>query len=161
MRGDLECILLKSLEKDREKRYQSAADLARDLRSYLNGEPTDARPPTVFNRVLRLAARYPKRITAMLSFAIAAMIFGGTALSFEFLKRRPYKIWRSDDGREAQLLSISGRILGQWTSEVPGGIKFAELSIPRTSASVSALTVSCCMPLQSSLWLQPLLDTDE
>ncbi|MCH8260625.1 MAG: protein kinase [Planctomycetes bacterium] len=38
-RGDLEAILLKALQKDREQRYQSAMDLCRDVRRYLQGEP--------------------------------------------------------------------------------------------------------------------------
>ncbi len=46
LRGDLEWIALKALEKDRERRYQSAADLLRDIRHYLNREPIEAKPPT-------------------------------------------------------------------------------------------------------------------
>ena len=59
LRGDLEIILLKALEKDREKRYQSPADLARDLRHYVHGEPIEASPPTTWFRVFRWTRRHP------------------------------------------------------------------------------------------------------
>ena len=43
LRGDVQTIVLKALEKDRERRYQSADDLARDIRHYLAGEPIEAK----------------------------------------------------------------------------------------------------------------------
>jgi WD40 repeat protein/tRNA A-37 threonylcarbamoyl transferase component Bud32 len=43
LRGDVETIVLKSLEKDRARRYQSAAELAQDIRRYLNNEPIEAK----------------------------------------------------------------------------------------------------------------------
>lgn len=46
LRGDLETITLKALAKDREARYQSASELAADIRSFLNDEPIRARPPS-------------------------------------------------------------------------------------------------------------------
>ncbi|MCK4658824.1 MAG: serine/threonine protein kinase, partial [Phycisphaerae bacterium] len=46
LRGDLETIVLRSLEKDRDQRYISAANLAEDIRHYLRHEPIVARPPS-------------------------------------------------------------------------------------------------------------------
>lgn len=128
LRGDLECILLKSLEKDREKRYQSAADLSRDLRRYLAGEPTDARPPTVLNRVFRWIARHPKISTLVACLSIATIVLGSAFGSiWWYANARPHEMWRSDDGKEARLLSASGRVLGRWTSEADDGIKSVDL----------------------------------
>src|SRR5205823_2073743 len=47
-RGDLATIAAKALEKDKTRRYQSAADLARDLEHYLNDEPVLARPASAW-----------------------------------------------------------------------------------------------------------------
>jgi non-specific serine/threonine protein kinase/serine/threonine-protein kinase len=58
LRGDLETITLKALEKDKARRYQSAEELAADLRRYLNHEPISARPPTTLYRVGKFTRRH-------------------------------------------------------------------------------------------------------
>ncbi len=57
LRGDLDSIIGKALEKDPTRRYSSAYDLAADIRRYLDGEPVTARPPS-FRYV---ASKYLKR----------------------------------------------------------------------------------------------------
>ncbi len=46
LRGDVETIALKALEKSRERRYQSVGELGEDVRRFLRNEPIVARPPT-------------------------------------------------------------------------------------------------------------------
>ena len=46
MRGELDWIVMKSLEKDRTRRYETATGLARDVRRYLADEPVEACPPS-------------------------------------------------------------------------------------------------------------------
>jgi len=57
IRGDLETIVLKALEKDRNDRYQSAGEFAADLRRFLNDEQIAARPPTVMYQIRKFARR--------------------------------------------------------------------------------------------------------
>ncbi|HET7456959.1 MAG TPA: protein kinase [Gemmatimonadaceae bacterium] len=68
--GDLDCVVLKALEKDRERRYPSAGALAADLEHYLADEPVTARPP---DRVYR-ARKFVRRHRAAVSFAAAAVV---------------------------------------------------------------------------------------
>ncbi|MHC4083076.1 MAG: protein kinase domain-containing protein, partial [Planctomycetota bacterium] len=70
LRGDIETITFKALEKDRDRRYQSAADLQRDIERYLNNEPIEARPPSLAYQV-RVFAR---RNRAVFSAAVAAFV---------------------------------------------------------------------------------------
>jgi serine/threonine protein kinase len=56
-RGDIETIVAKALEKDKARRYSSAADLAGDLQRYLNDEPITARPPKTAYQLQKFARR--------------------------------------------------------------------------------------------------------
>ena len=67
-RGDLETIVSKALEKDKERRYQSASDLAADVRRYLADEPILARPATTFYQMRKFARR-----NKTLVFGVAAV----------------------------------------------------------------------------------------
>jgi RNA polymerase sigma factor (TIGR02999 family) len=58
LRGDVETIALKALEKDRTRRYQSVAELAEDIGRYLRGEAIEARPPSVLYRAQALRRRH-------------------------------------------------------------------------------------------------------
>src|SRR5262249_448580 len=59
LRGELDWVALKALEKDRARRYQTANGLARDIQSYLADEVVEARPPSAGYR-LRKVVRGPK-----------------------------------------------------------------------------------------------------
>lgn len=58
LRGDLDWITLKALEKDRERRYDSPAALAADISSYLENKPILARPASVRYRVQKYVRRH-------------------------------------------------------------------------------------------------------
>jgi len=57
LRGDLETVVLKALEKDRKRRYQSAADFALDLERYLRNDPILARPSSAIYQFRKFAQR--------------------------------------------------------------------------------------------------------
>ena len=77
LRGDLDWIVMKALEKDRARRYQSAADFARDVQRYLNDEPIEARPPTLADRAAKWSRRHrPLVWSALASVLIALAAFG-------------------------------------------------------------------------------------
>ena len=57
LRGDLDWIVMKALEKDRARRYETANGLAMDIERYLSGEAILARPPSAAYKFRKLAAR--------------------------------------------------------------------------------------------------------
>ncbi len=74
LKGDLDWIVMKCLEKDRTRRYETATGLAADLKRHLNNEPVVARPPSTAYR-LQKAIRRNK-----ISFAAGAIVIGALLL---------------------------------------------------------------------------------
>ncbi len=72
LRGDLNTIVAKCLEKDCGRRYSSAAELAADLERYLRGEPISASPPRLLDAVARLARRH--RLAALATVGVVASL---------------------------------------------------------------------------------------
>jgi WD40 repeat protein/serine/threonine protein kinase len=58
MRGELDWIVMRALEKDRNRRYETASGLARDVERYLHDEPVEACPPSISYRLRKIARKY-------------------------------------------------------------------------------------------------------
>jgi len=74
-RGDIETIAAKALEKDKTRRYNSAAELAADIRHYLNDEPIVARPPSTIYQLEKFGRRH-KALVFGLAAVFAALVVG-------------------------------------------------------------------------------------
>ncbi len=88
---DLETIAAKCLEKDREKRYQTAKELADDLRRHLNHEPIHARPIGRVERAARWCKRNPllvKSAAAVFSTLVVALCIVSLFWRSESIQRR-------------------------------------------------------------------------
>jgi serine/threonine protein kinase len=77
--GDLDWIVMKALEKDRARRYQTANALAADIQHYLANEPVVARPPSRVYRFQKLVRR--NRIVFAAGAAVTVTLLGGTGFS--------------------------------------------------------------------------------
>src|SRR5205814_10441620 len=69
MRGDVDWVVMKCMEKDRTRRYETANGLAMDLKRFLHSEPVTARPPSAAYRLEKLVRRNK------LAFAAGAIVF--------------------------------------------------------------------------------------
>jgi len=76
--GELDWIVLKSLEKDRLRRYESASSLADDLQRFLSDEPIEARPPSVAYRLRKVVHRH--KVAAGFAAALVGVFVTGTML---------------------------------------------------------------------------------
>jgi non-specific serine/threonine protein kinase/serine/threonine-protein kinase len=74
LRGDLDWITLKALERERERRYSSPSDLAADLARYLRDDLVTARPPTLAYSARKFVRR--NRLAVAFTAAFAAVIVG-------------------------------------------------------------------------------------
>src|SRR5262249_41980353 len=73
VRGELDWIVMKALEKDGNRRYEAANGFARDLQRYLADEPVQACPPSVGYRLRKYARRH-KAALAMVSVVMLAVL---------------------------------------------------------------------------------------
>jgi serine/threonine protein kinase/WD40 repeat protein/Tfp pilus assembly protein PilF len=87
VRGDLDWIVMKALEKDRNRRYETASTLAADVQRYLHDEPVLACPPSTLYRLRRFVRRY-KGLVLAVSLVVLALVGGiiGTSLAAAWLK---------------------------------------------------------------------------
>jgi eukaryotic-like serine/threonine-protein kinase len=72
LRGDLDTIVAKCLQKESDQRYSSAAELEADLSRHLRGEPISASPPRLLDAVARLARRH--RLAALAATGVLASL---------------------------------------------------------------------------------------
>ena len=84
LRGDIETIALKALEKERERRYQSAAALEQDIDRYLIGDPISARRATIWYHFKRLAIRHKLAFTLAGSFML--LLIASTVISLSLMR---------------------------------------------------------------------------
>jgi tetratricopeptide (TPR) repeat protein/tRNA A-37 threonylcarbamoyl transferase component Bud32 len=76
VRGDLDWIVMKALDKDRTRRYETANALASDIQRHLNDEPVEAHAPSQLYRLLKLVRRHK------LGFAAAGVMFAALVVGF-------------------------------------------------------------------------------
>jgi non-specific serine/threonine protein kinase/serine/threonine-protein kinase len=81
LRGDLDWIVMKALEKDRERRYATVAEMAADIRHHLRHEPVQARSPGTAYRVGKFVRRHRIGVAtaSVVLVALVAGIIGTTA----------------------------------------------------------------------------------
>jgi tetratricopeptide (TPR) repeat protein/tRNA A-37 threonylcarbamoyl transferase component Bud32 len=79
VRGELDWVVMKCLEKDRSRRYDTANGLALDLQRYLTGEPVLAVPPSAGYRLRKFAGKYRAALTT--AAALTLLLVAGVAVS--------------------------------------------------------------------------------
>jgi WD40 repeat protein/serine/threonine protein kinase len=89
VRGEVDWIVLKALEKDRNRRYETANSLARDLERYLNDEPVLACPPSAAYRLKKYARRHRA------AMALAAVVLGALVVAVIGLALSTTLIWQA------------------------------------------------------------------
>jgi len=102
LNGDLDCIALKAIEKQPERRYAMAEALAEDVRRHLRHEPVAAAPPGVIYKSMKFLRRHRLRIAAA-SMVILACIGIGSAILISVRANR--KDFHAEEIEHRQLLS--------------------------------------------------------
>ncbi len=119
---ELEAILLKSLAKEAERRYQSAADLARDLRRYLAGEPIEARRDSLAYVMRKQLTRY--RAAVIATGAMLLVILAALVVSFaSWRQAEHHRALAQDAARRADREADQARAVVAFMREVLTGVE--------------------------------------
>jgi serine/threonine protein kinase/Tfp pilus assembly protein PilF len=135
LRGDLDWVVLKALEKDRARRYDTVNGLARDIERYLSNEPVAARPPSRLYRFQKTVRR--NRLAFATGAVILALLVASvTVSSWEAIKARRAesrevglrhqaevneKAAKTEDARNVQLVNFFEEMLAGVGPEVAKG----------------------------------------
>jgi serine/threonine protein kinase len=100
IRGDLDWITLKAMEKDRTRRYETANGFAMDLQRYLSDEPVLARPPSTLYRTGKFVRKHKLGVAAIGAVA-AALVLGIIGTSVGLVRARQARDLAIRSGEEA------------------------------------------------------------
>ena len=164
VRGDLDWIVMKALEKERSRRYETAIGLAMDVERHLADEPVLACPPSVTYRFAKFARR--NRVAFATSIVVLAAIMAGTAISITQAIRatRAERLAqsrlqaeanaRADAERASQAEAAQRQIAEQQRQQAEENLKRARQAVDQyfTRVSQSKLfDVPTLMPLRKEL----------
>jgi tetratricopeptide (TPR) repeat protein len=92
VQGELDWIVMKALEKDRNRRYETASGLARDIERYLRDEPVQARTPSISYRLSKFIRRNRRRVVMGAVLGLALLLTAGSvAWSLRSSSLRQYR----------------------------------------------------------------------
>jgi tetratricopeptide (TPR) repeat protein/serine/threonine protein kinase len=109
LRGELDWVVMKALEKDRSRRYESASAFAADVERYLHDEPVLACPPSVAYRVRKFAKRNRTALVMVAALALAVLV---AAASIGWMLRDREARAAEDELRETARLAEVARQAG-------------------------------------------------
>jgi serine/threonine protein kinase len=115
LHGDLDCIMLKALDPERERRYASAAALAHDLENYLADRPVDARPPSAAYRLRKFSRRHRAGValSVLLLLVLVTTAVGATVQARRLAVARTVAL-----SRQEQAERLIGFMLGDLSTKL-------------------------------------------
>lgn len=123
MRGDLDWVVMKALEKDRTRRYATANDFAADVSRHLQHEPVEASPPSKAYRMRKYLRRNSKSV-AVVTTIMAVLVVSGVVSTVQAVRLSAYneRLWEQTQiAKKAQAnASESALIATERAEEVEG-----------------------------------------
>ncbi|MCX7703897.1 MAG: serine/threonine protein kinase, partial [Planctomycetota bacterium] len=132
---DVETIVMKALEKEQERRYQSAGEMADDIERYMRGEPIMARPASLFYKLYKRFRKYWYVSVPTVAAIIFVIAMSAYFISMRLEERRERRQRITDAMREARALfeekkyEESLQKLGYVLGEDPKNIEAVELRV--------------------------------
>jgi WD40 repeat protein/serine/threonine protein kinase len=133
VRGDLDLIVMKCLDKDRRRRYETAGALAADVHRYLQDEPVEARPPSVAYRVRKFARRHKMAVaaaTAVVGLAASTLVIAWQRYESRLQRQRATQL--AEDARQRLYVANMKLAFRSWTAgDAAAALQILERHRPR------------------------------
>ncbi len=142
LRGELDWVVMKCLEKQRDRRYETANALARDIQRYLADEPVEARPPSAGYRFKKILRRYKGQVIAA-SLVLCSLLAGMAGTTWGLIEaknqereaRRQEQLARAEAGeKEKAREAEAARAEGERLAKLEAKAKQAEAEKQKTRA---------------------------
>lgn len=142
LKGDVETIVHKALEKDADRRYQSVADLAEDIGRFLRNEPILARPATSIYQLSRFARRN-RALTASILASFVVLMIAVVGIGVSLVRARQAEqlaLQRLEKSRheEAMAKAFSGSLRRLLRSATPDAARGRDVSVLREMLAEAA-----------------------
>ena len=124
LRGDLDWLVMKSLEKDRARRYATATALAEDIERHLKNEPVAARPPSALYRLQKLARRNRLAVGSAV-VVLAALVTGVTVSTWMFFREREARE-HAEERAYLSDMNLAARMTALSVGGLEGAVKLLE-----------------------------------
>ena len=167
LRGNVETIVAKAMEKDRERRYQSAEALKTDIDRHLAGDPIEARPVSGWIGATKWMGRHPVASASGAAIIVVVLALGTILAAIWYGTTQPYDLrFVSAEARTAHLVTPLGRILTTLggESEPPRNVN-VQVVEGRTGTGISRLALfsvnSGSHSTAGQLWVSDLRGLDE
>lgn len=116
LQGDLDWIVMKALDPDRTRRYETVNGLAMDIERFLHDQPVDARPPSTMYRVARFARRHRSAVVAG-ALVVVALVIGLSVAAVGLVRARRAESVARREAATAQ--QVAGFLTGLFTVSDP------------------------------------------
>jgi serine/threonine protein kinase/tetratricopeptide (TPR) repeat protein len=143
LRGELDWVVMKALEKDRRRRYETANDFAADVMRYLWGEPVQAVPPSAVYRVRKFVRRNRAGVAVAVVVALILAVMAGAA--GYVVRDRAARVAAAGQrvaealaGARAAIESGDLPVATQLIAEARGHLGAERESLPRVAARIDA-----------------------
>jgi eukaryotic-like serine/threonine-protein kinase len=138
LRGELDWIVMKALEKDRSRRYESASSLAHDIENFLNDEPVEACPPSASYRLKKFARKHRAALATALAFA-AILVLGVVASTWQAIRATQSETRAKLAAKRANAAEERSRLERDRAIEAEGQAKAEGEKAKRSAAEAQAV----------------------
>ena len=141
LKGDLDTIILKSLKRDKERRYSSVEQFSADIRRHLDGLPVTARPDTFIYRTAKFTGRNKVGVTA--AAIVLATLVAGVFATLRQAQIAEVERFRAER-RAENLRELSNSLIAEIHNEIehlPGSLPARQLLLRRGVEQLDALAI--------------------